>query len=143
MGIGLQGDTVMSNVIQAVCLLGCDEIGLWLADELKRPGSWVVMDEWLNPYVPWVGSIRGHREAVEICLGGPPVHMLSPMLLLNVDEITARIEGVGSIRPITEVRFEERAEIWKKCVTPEEGFWVWDLVIRSVQTIPWIFDSIR
>jgi hypothetical protein len=44
-------------------------------------------------------------------------------LLLNVDVITTTIEGIGSITPITEARFKDWVEIWKKCVILEEGFW--------------------
>ena len=44
-------------------------------------------------------------------------------LLLNVNEITATIEGIGLITPITKARFEELVEIWRKCVILEKGFW--------------------
>lgn len=56
--------------------------------------------------------------------------MLSRRLLLNVDEIAAVIEGIESILPITEVRFEGWVEIWKRCVMLERG--LWDVVISSV-----------
>ena len=39
-----------------------------------------------------------------------------------MNEITATIEGIGLITPITEARFEEWVEIWKKCVMLERGF---------------------
>jgi len=42
MDTGLQGDTIKLNMaLLATYLLGCGEVGLWLADESKRPGSWV------------------------------------------------------------------------------------------------------
>ena len=40
--IGLQGDTVKLNMALAACLLGYGEVGLWLADESKRSGNWVI-----------------------------------------------------------------------------------------------------
>ena len=40
-----------------------------------------------------------------------------------MNEITATIEGIGLITPITKARFKEWAEIWKKCVMLEKGFW--------------------
>jgi hypothetical protein len=40
-----------------------------------------------------------------------------------MDVITATIEDIGSITPITEARFEEWIEIRKKCVMLENGFW--------------------
>jgi hydroxymethylpyrimidine/phosphomethylpyrimidine kinase / thiaminase len=37
--------------------------------------------------------------------------------------MTATIEGIGRITPITKERFEEFAGIWRKCVMLEKGFW--------------------
>jgi len=37
--------------------------------------------------------------------------------------MAATIEGIGSMNPITEERFEEWVGIWKKCVMLEKGFW--------------------
>ena len=73
--IGLQGDTVKLNMALAACLLGYGEVGLWLADESKRPGNWVIMDERSNPYVPWIREYSGemYQRAVEIGLGGLPI----------------------------------------------------------------------
>ena len=47
--------------------------------------------------------------------------IFSPRLHLNVDEIAAKVEGVGSITPIAEARFEERVEIWREFVMLEQG----------------------
>ena len=71
MDIGLQGDALQLNMSLAACLLGYGEVGLWLLDESKRPDSWVVMDEELNPYVPWIKEYSGEvfQNAVKIGLG--------------------------------------------------------------------------
>jgi len=123
MDIGFQGDTIKLNMALAACLLGYGEVGLWLADESKRPGSWVVMDERSNPYVPWIREYSGemYKKAVEIGLGKLPVRL--SRLPLNADEITATIEGIGSVTPITKAAFEEWIEIWRKCIMLEKGFW--------------------
>ena len=73
MDIGFQGDTVKLNMALAACLLGYGEVGLWLVDESKRPGSWVVMEESSNSYVPWIREYSGeiYQRAVEIGLGTP------------------------------------------------------------------------
>jgi hypothetical protein len=47
--------------------------------------------------------------------------------LPSADEITATIEGIGSITPIIEARFEEWVEIWKKYVMV--GRVLWDMGI--------------
>lgn len=120
MDIGLQGDSVKLNVALAVCLVGYGEVGLWLVDESKRPGSWVIMDESSNPYVPWIFG-EMNQKAVEMGLGAPRAYSAS--FLLNVDGMAATIESIASMAPITEERFEEWVEIWKKCVMLEKGFW--------------------
>jgi hypothetical protein len=43
MDILFQCDIVKLNMALAARRLGCGEVGLWLADEWKHPGSWVVM----------------------------------------------------------------------------------------------------
>jgi hydroxymethylpyrimidine/phosphomethylpyrimidine kinase len=112
------------NAALAACLPGYDEVGLWLADKSKRPGSWVVMHhgrvveplravDQINQRVP-----RSGWDMLRCATS-----MLSPRLLLNANGITGTIEGIGSITLITRMRFEERVEIWKKCVTLEKGFW--------------------
>ena len=123
MDVGFQGDTVKLNMALAACLLGYGEVGLWLAHESKHPGSWVIMDESVNPYVPWIREYSGemYKKAVEIGLGA--LQLCSPSSLLNSDENTETIEGIGLITPITEERFEEWVGIWKKCVMLEKGFW--------------------
>jgi hydroxymethylpyrimidine/phosphomethylpyrimidine kinase len=75
MDIGLRGGAVELSVALAACLLGYGEVGLWLIDESKRPGSWVIMDERSNPYVPWIReySGEGYQKAVETGLGAPPL----------------------------------------------------------------------
>lgn len=45
------------------------------------------------------------------------------VFLLNVDDVTATIEGIGLVAPITVEGFEEWVGIWKKCVMLEKGFW--------------------
>ena len=123
MDIGFQGDAIKLNMALAACLLGYGEVGLWLADESKRPDSWVIMDESSNPYVPWMKEYSGemYQSAVEIGLGAPPVHPFGS--LLSADEITATIESIGVMTPITGASFEEWVEIWRKCVLLEKGFW--------------------
>ena len=123
MDIGLQGDSVKLNMALAACLLGYGEVGLWLVNESKRSGSWVIMDESSNPYVPWIREYSGemYQKAVGIGLGASRLY--SSSILLNVDGITATIEGIGSIAPITEEGFKEWVEIWRKCVMLEKGFW--------------------
>ena len=76
MDIGFQGDTVKLNMALAACLLGYGEVGLWLANESKRPGSWVIMDERSNPYAPWIREYSGemYQRAVETGLGALPVY---------------------------------------------------------------------
>ena len=76
MDIGFQGDGVKLNMALAACLLGYGEVGLWLADESKHPGSWVIMDDWSNPYVPWIREYSGevYQKGVEIGLGALPAH---------------------------------------------------------------------
>ena len=73
MDIGFQGDSVKLNMALAACLLGYGEVGLWLVEESKRPGSWVIMDESSNPYVPWIAEYSGemYQKAVETGLGAP------------------------------------------------------------------------
>lgn len=80
--IGFQGDAVKLNMALAACLLGYGEVGLWLVQESKRPGSWVVMDEVLNPYVPWIRGYSGemYQKAVETGLGAPRVYPSSILL---------------------------------------------------------------
>jgi len=123
MDIGFQGDRVELTMALAACLVGYGEVGLWLVDESKRPGGWVIMDETSNPYVPWIKEYSGemYQKAVEMGLGALRAHSAS--FLLNVDDIPATIEGIGSMAPLTNERFEELAEIWRKCVTLEKGFW--------------------
>jgi hydroxymethylpyrimidine/phosphomethylpyrimidine kinase len=72
MDIGFQGDSVKLNMALAVCLLGYGEVGLWLANEANSPGSWVIMDESLNPYVSWIKEVSGEmsQKVVETGLGG-------------------------------------------------------------------------
>jgi len=69
--IGFQGDGAKLNMALAACLIGYGEVGLWLVDESKRPGSWVIMDESSNPYVPWINEYSGemYQKAVETGLG--------------------------------------------------------------------------
>lgn len=76
MDIGFQGDTIKLSMALAACLLGYGEVGLWLVDESRRPGSWVVMDELSNPYVLWIREYSGemYQTAVEIGLGAPRVY---------------------------------------------------------------------
>ena len=76
------------------CLLGCDELGLWLADEPKRPGSRVIMGKRLNPYVRWIRECSGDVPERGRGRLRCATSMLSLMLLLNVDEITATIYEV-------------------------------------------------
>jgi hydroxymethylpyrimidine/phosphomethylpyrimidine kinase len=123
MDIGFQGDGVKLNMALSACLLGYGEVGLWLTNESKRPGSWVTMDESSNPYVLWINEYSGemYQKAVEIGLG--VLRVYSSSFLLNVDGVVATIEGIGSIVPLTEERFEEWVEIWRKCVMLEKGFW--------------------
>lgn len=123
MDIGFQGDTIKLRMALAACLLGYGEVGLWLTEESKRPGSWVITDESANPYVPWIKEYSGemYRKGVEIGLGALRVYL--PGFLLKMNKNTATIEDIGLITHITEERFEEWAEIWKKCVMLEKGFW--------------------
>ena len=74
--IGFQADTIKLNMALAACLLGYGEVGLWLIHESKRPDSWVVMDEKLNPYVPWIRaySDESYQSAVVTGLGTPRVY---------------------------------------------------------------------
>ena len=51
------------------------------------------------------------------------MNVLVEFFLLNVGDMVATIEGIGSMAPITKERFEEWVEIWKKCVMLEKGFW--------------------
>ena len=124
MDIGFQGDSVKLNMALAACLVGYGEVGLWLVEESKRPGSWVIMDESLNPYLPWIKEYSGgvYQEAVELGLGALGASY-SPSLLLNAGDMVATIEGIGSMAPLTEEMFEEWAKIWRKCVMLEKGFW--------------------
>ena len=39
----------------------------------------------------------------------------------SMDEIAAAIDGIGSITAITEAKFEQRVEIWRKWVMQEKG----------------------
>ena len=48
MAIGFQSDAVKLNMVLAAYLPQYDEVGLWLADESKRPGRWVIVDESSN-----------------------------------------------------------------------------------------------
>ena len=74
--IGFQADTIKLNMALAACLLGYGEVGLWLIHESKRSDSWVVMDEKLNPYVPWIRaySDESYQSAVVTGLGTPRVY---------------------------------------------------------------------
>jgi len=123
MDIGFQGDSVKLNMALAACLIGYGEVGLWLVNESKRPGGWVIMDESSNPYVLWIKEYSGetYQAAVEMGLGA--LRACSASFLLNVDDTPGTIEGIGSMAPLTNERFEELAEIWRKCVTLEKGFW--------------------
>ena len=99
MDIGFQGDTVRLNMTLAACLVGYGEVGLWSADESKHPGSWVIMDDWSNPYVAWIREYSGeiHQKGVEIGLGALLAY--SPGFFLNVGEIAATIEGLDQQHP--------------------------------------------
>jgi hydroxymethylpyrimidine/phosphomethylpyrimidine kinase len=68
MDTGLQGNNVKLNVVLAACLFGYGEV---TAGELKRPNSWVSMDEQSSPYPAYVREYSGemYREAVEAGLG--------------------------------------------------------------------------
>ena len=123
MDIGFQADSVKLNMALAACLLGYGEVGLWLIYESKRPDSWVVMDEELNPYVPWIRvySSKSYQSAVVTGLGTPQVCPSS--FSTDVCNTTATMEGIESVTPITEKRYEELNEIWTKCVMLERGFW--------------------
>jgi hydroxymethylpyrimidine/phosphomethylpyrimidine kinase len=79
MDIGFQGDGAKLNMALAACLVGYGEVGLWLVDESRRPGSWVIMDESSNPYVPWIREYSGdvYQKAVEIGLGEPRAYSSS------------------------------------------------------------------
>ena len=74
MDIGFQGDTVRLNMTLAACLVGYGEVGLWSADESKHPGSLVIVDDWSNPYVPWIREYSGevYQKGVEMGLGALP-----------------------------------------------------------------------
>jgi len=91
MDVGLQGDSVKLNMALAACLLGYGEVGLWLVNESKHPGSWVIMDESSNPYVPWIREYSGemYQKAVEIGLGALRVKL--PGFLLTVGESQRRL----------------------------------------------------
>lgn len=123
MDIGFQGDTIKLNMALAACLLGYGEVGLWLVAESKRLGSWVVMDESSNPYVPWIREYSGemYQRAVDTGLGTPPVCLFR--LPLSVDGVTVTIESISLKTSISGANFEEWVEIWKKCVLLEKGFW--------------------
>lgn len=54
----------------------------------------------------------------------------SPRLFLNVDEVTAAVEGIGSIKLITEAKFEVGICKW---VMVEKGFW--DMTISLSESI--------
>ena len=81
------------------------------------------MDESSNPYVPWIREYSGevYQKAVEIGLGA--LQQYSPGFLINMDDTTATVEGIGSVTPPTEGIFEEWVEIWRRCVKLEKGFW--------------------
>ena len=106
----------------STCLVGYGKVGLRFADESKRPGSWVTMDEGSNSYVDqgvlWGDVPESGRDRLRCATS-----ILSLRLLLSVDGMTTTVEGIGSITPITEVRFEEWVGIRKKCVMLEKGFW--------------------
>ena len=123
MDIGFRGDSAKLNMALAACLIGYGEAGQRLVDESNRPGSWVIIDESSNPYVPWIKEHSGEacQEAVEIGLGG--LRVLSSRCLLSVSDPVATIEGIGAVAPLTEERFGELVEIWRKCVVLEKGFW--------------------
>ena len=72
----------------------------------------------MDQIVLWRDVPKSCRDRV-----GCAYSIVSCRLLLNVNEITATIEGIGLITPITEARFEELVEIWRKCVILEKGFW--------------------
>ena len=95
----------------AVCLPGYGEVGLWLVYESKRSGKWVITDKLSNHYVPRIRESFGdiYQNEAEIGLGALPIYSLK--LFLNMGESTAMIEGIGSIAPITETRFEKWVEI--------------------------------
>ena len=122
MDIGFRGDSVELNMTVSTCLIWYGKVGLWLADESKRPGSRVTMDEESNSYADQ-GVLCGDvpesgRDRLRCATG-----ILSLRLLLSMDGMTTTIEGIGSITPITEVRFEDSVGIRKKCVMLEKGFW--------------------
>ena len=79
------------------------------------------MDDQPNRYVPW---IRSHSARGDVPKSGRARLrrarcILSPRLLLDEDEITAK---TGPITSITEARFEERVEAWKNCIMLGKGF---------------------
>lgn len=81
------------------------------------------MDDMPNPYMPWIREYSWEtcQKAVGIGLGALSVYL--PRFFLNIGEVTATIGGIGSIPPITETRFKEWVEIWKKCVMQKKEFW--------------------
>jgi hydroxymethylpyrimidine/phosphomethylpyrimidine kinase len=95
MDIGLQGDATKLNMALAACLLGYGEVGLWLVEESKRPDPWVVMDEKLNPYVPWIREYSGemYQTAVEIGLGTPRGYPSSFLLTFVTQQRRLKVSG--------------------------------------------------
>lgn len=77
MDVGFQGDAIKLSIAVAPCLLGYGEAALWLVEESKRPDSWVVMDEKLNPYVPWIKEFSGetYQESVKTGLGATQIFL--------------------------------------------------------------------
>ena len=132
MDIGFQGDTVKLNMALAACLLGYGEVGLWLVSESKRPGSWVIMDESLNPYVLWIKEYSGEKYQKAVGIGLGALRVDSSGFPLNVNGVTATIEGIGLKAPVTQESFEEWVEIWRRCVLLEKGFW--DMAIGVLHT---------
>jgi hypothetical protein len=89
------------------------------------------VDEDLDQRVLW-GDVP---KAVEMGLGTPRV--CSPRSFLTVDEIAATIEGAESTTPITEARFKEWVEIWKKCIMLGQGFRDMEISLsQNIQTMP-------
>ena len=75
-GYRVQGDTFELDISLAAYLPEYDEVGPWPADDLKRSGSWVIMDERSNHHVPWIREYPRelHQKVVEMGLGALPVY---------------------------------------------------------------------
>jgi hydroxymethylpyrimidine/phosphomethylpyrimidine kinase / thiaminase len=85
MDIGFQGDAIKLRMALAACLLGYGEVGLWLVDESKRPGTLVYLDDSLNAYAPWIREYSGEefQKAVAVGLGAPRAHPSRVLLTLG------------------------------------------------------------